>query len=230
MSVHVVGQGECLSSIAARYGVTDPKALRNHPDNAWLGEKKRHPNVLAPGDQVTVPDPEERWVSCATEIRHKFAVPVVEARLGLTLKDRRGKPLGNKKFILSIGDDDTKGRTTSAGLLEAKVPIFATEARLRVWTKKDDGAPNVDRTVLIGHLDPIETTAGVQARLRNLGYRCTPTGAVDDATLRAAAAFRAAKGLPAVTEETEDDDAPPYAERLIDDALRGALCAGHEDL
>jgi len=37
--IHVVQQGECFSSIAARYGMKSWKELYEHPDNAELAKK-----------------------------------------------------------------------------------------------------------------------------------------------------------------------------------------------
>ena len=53
---HVVAQGEYLSLIAARFGFRDPRVIWNHPDNAALRERRKNPNVLFPGDVLTIPE------------------------------------------------------------------------------------------------------------------------------------------------------------------------------
>jgi hypothetical protein len=66
----------------------------------------------------------------------------------------------------------------------------------------------------------------VQARLWNLGHPCTVTGTIDDATLAAVRAFRAAEGLPRIPpppksegdQETEDDENTDDDAVYFDDA------------
>jgi hypothetical protein len=55
---HRVRQGECLASIAARHGLPSAEALFDHPDNAELKRRRKHPGVLSPGDVVKVPERE----------------------------------------------------------------------------------------------------------------------------------------------------------------------------
>src|SRR5436305_39757 len=51
MTVHVVQQGECLSSIAHAYGLPDWKHLHDHAANKELKNNRPNPNILAPGDE-----------------------------------------------------------------------------------------------------------------------------------------------------------------------------------
>lgn len=46
MTIHRAAQGECLSTIAARYGFSRWQALFNHPDNAALEAQRKSPNLL----------------------------------------------------------------------------------------------------------------------------------------------------------------------------------------
>src|SRR5690606_17426642 len=52
---HRVAQGECLSTIAHRFGLESWKVLWDHPENAPLRERRKSPHVLLPGDVVAVP-------------------------------------------------------------------------------------------------------------------------------------------------------------------------------
>ena len=73
-----------------------------------------------------------------------------------------GKPLADTDCILTVERASVTVHTKADGLLELDVPAHAQEATLEAggqqWTLK------------IGHLDPVDTDAGLWARLRNLGY------------------------------------------------------------
>jgi hypothetical protein len=247
MGVHVVEQGECLSSIAARYGGLSWQDLHDHPDNAELKKSRPNPNVLAPGDEVTLPDPgPAKWVGATVERRHRFLVKLPKVKLRVRIVDRTGKALGGKRFSLSVGARDVDGTTTSDGLVEAEVRATESSARLRVWLHDDgpDALPTIDRQLSIGDIDPIDSTSGVQGRLHNLGYRCPLSNEIaddlDDPTLVAVRSFRAKNGLPDVARPTADADAPQdpaeptseqiaaYVAQLIDDAFRQKLGAAYE--
>ena len=58
--MHTVKQGEYLSLIAAQYGFTNWQTIWNLPQNADLQKQRQNPNVLFPGDQVYVPNRENK--------------------------------------------------------------------------------------------------------------------------------------------------------------------------
>ena len=226
MAVHVVQQGECLSSIAARYGMKSWQVLGDC--NADLTKKRPNPNILAPGDEVNVPDPNKRWESRPTEQLHRFVVPVPKAMLRVIVRNGKGEPFGDKRFVVWVADDVHEGKTDGRGLVEVAIPALARSARLQVWCEDgatDDDDPNIDRAIALGDLDPVELPSGVQARLWNLGHSCSVTGTIDDATIAAVRAFRAAEGLPRIPppksedgEETEEDDNTDDDAVYFDDA------------
>jgi N-acetylmuramoyl-L-alanine amidase len=242
MAVHVVTQGECLSSIAAQYGMTSWRDLYEHPDNADLKKKRRNPNVLAPGDEVNVPDPPKRWETRPTQEKHTFVVPVAKVELRVVLRDWRGKALAGKRFVVRVDERDVDGTTDGDGMVRARIPAQASRATLRVWLT-DDPQPEIDRELSLGHIDPIDTISGVRARLRNLGYACPLSDEapedIDDPTLTAVRRFRAKNDLPEVPvpgASTDDDSDPSsdppnvdeYAEKLMDDAFRQKLLAAYD--
>ena len=74
MPNHTVKQGECLSSIAAKYGFGDWKALYDHPSNAALKKKRPNPHVLFPGDVVSIPEKEKKQARVKTGQELKLTV------------------------------------------------------------------------------------------------------------------------------------------------------------
>lgn len=209
MPEHVVTQGDCMSSIAERYGFFW-ETLWEHPQNAGLKGAGRHPNALHPGDVVFIPEKRLRSYTRATGAKHTWRVRGVPVKVRLRLLDD-DVPRAGVPFTLSVEGVETSGATDPDGWLEATVPPGAQRGTLRLG----EGDDVQECEVWLGHLDPVETLTGVQGRLMNLGYGCSPTGALDDATRDAVAAFQATAGLAATGE--------------IDDATRAKLRALHDD-
>ena len=72
-SVHKVQQGEYLASISVLYGIA-AQAIWNDPDNANLKQKRQNPNVLFPGDKITIPDKEIKIEMVATGQLWRFRI------------------------------------------------------------------------------------------------------------------------------------------------------------
>lgn len=240
--IHIVKQGECLSSLAARFGLNGWKDLHDHPDNAELKTKRPNPNILFPGDRVVVPDPTPaKSVSVATGNEYAFQLKILKVKLRIAIVSRSGKPYAGARFVVNAGSRECRGSTQPDGMVEVEIPALLSAARLRVWLSEQDehAPPMIDRPLAIGHIDPIETKPGVLGRLSNLGYSCPITnesGATADSRLVSAVnSFRANNGLPEIersvnstkpSEEAEDDAA--YAERLLDADFRNKLLAVYE--
>lgn len=170
---HTVEQGEYLASIAKDYGFSDWHTIYDHPENADLRKKRSNPNVLFPGDEIFIPDKDQKEESCPTEKRTRFQVHVPKAMLHIVLKDCEGQPIKNQPYTLTIAWLTLTGTTDSAGSLQQKIPIGI-----------DTGKLSLDKLGLtwplkIGHLDPVHDEdgdeaiiSGLQARLNNLGYHC----------------------------------------------------------
>jgi N-acetylmuramoyl-L-alanine amidase len=219
MPFHVVEQGECLSTIAARFRAGPWQAIFDHPSNADLKERRPNPNILLPGDRVFVPEPRpDKYVSRPTGRTHEFKVRASLTPVRVLLKDRDGEPFAGKKYAVLTGTQEFTGETGADGALEVKVPVHVRRLLLRAWLHGGDDPedPDIEYELQVGHLDPVESVSGVQARLQNLGYRCEATGALDDETLAAIRQFRSEHGL------------SPEGEEPIDGALRGKLVHLHE--
>lgn len=188
---HPVGPGECLASIAHRYGFGDPLALWNHPDNETLRKKRPDPHCLLPGDVLVIPDKEPRTEPAPTGKRTVFRCRRPRARLRILLRDEDGTPLAGKKFWLVAGNLGFEGRTDERGRVDQEIPPQATNMDLVVWMDEEDPEGEVLAVPLkAGHLPPLEQEEGIRARLANLGH---PAGADLAKALRS---FQKARGLP----------------------------------
>ena len=81
---YVVRQGDCLQSIAHRFGLP-VDVVWEHPDNAELREKRESPYLLLPGDRVAIPERRRRQEDGATENRHRFVLKGVPVKLEIRL-------------------------------------------------------------------------------------------------------------------------------------------------
>jgi N-acetylmuramoyl-L-alanine amidase len=192
-----VRQGDCVSSIALAHGF-DPETIWNHPGNAELKQLRRSPNALLPGDELEVPTPELREDGVATGSvgRFKLTVPPIKLRLRLT---SHGKPRADLPYELILeGEGTLTGTTDGDGWIDQPIPAAATRAMLSL----DDGDESYE--LLLGHLDPHDSTTGIQQRLRALGYYFGRVdGEMGPQTENALRRFQDQHGL-AVTGEVDD--------------------------
>jgi hypothetical protein len=164
LAQYAVQQGDCMESIAVQFGF-QWEDLWNHPDNSDLRQLRQDPNVLLPGDIVTIPDLTPRVENCITDQLHKFVLQVPSSKLVILLKDF-DKPRAGEQYVLTVGGQMVSGTTDSTGKLEEVISPRAQNGRLLV------GPPGAQEEFVLklGHVDPIETPSGVAARLRNLGH------------------------------------------------------------
>ncbi len=183
MSDYTVKQGDCINSIATKYGLF-PKKIWDHANNADLKKKRQDPNALLPGDKLFVPEKELQEVSCATGQRHRFRKKGVPAKLRLQLKSG-DKPRTNEKYTLKIDNELLSGTTDGEGRIEHPIPPNAKKGKLLVGDNQDE------YTFKLGHIDPVDEVSGVQERLNNLGFDCGKAdGKLNDATKAALMAFQ----------------------------------------
>lgn len=198
--LHRVRQGESTTSLAYEHGLFW-QTVWNHPQNAELRRLRSHHNILCPGDEIFIPDPEPKTVAAATEKRHRFVRKGVPEKLNLQFLDLEGNPCANAPYLLTIDGKHTRGNLDDQGWLRVPIPPNARHGRVEVGQSGELAACDLD----LGELDPITETTGVQARLKNLGLYDGPIdGETCDDLRRAIAAFREKTGLP---EGDELDDA-----------------------
>jgi Putative peptidoglycan binding domain/LysM domain len=159
-----VKAGDCLSSIAYEQGFF-PDTLWNHPDNSELKQNRKDPNVLMPGDVVSIPDKALKEASKPAGQKHRFKKKGVPAKLKVCLM-KKGKPRKNEKFRLIIDGIPVEGTTDGKGFVEKPLPPNARQGKLIVG----EGANKEVYLLQFGQVDPIDTDTGVAGRLQNLGY------------------------------------------------------------
>jgi N-acetylmuramoyl-L-alanine amidase len=188
MQNHVVAQGECLSSIAAKYKFPDWETIYQHAANADFRNKRPDPNIIFPGDQLVIPDIDLRIEQCATEKRHCFVLQRMKTFLNVRIQDLEQKPIANAAYKLKLDgtDQEFTGTTDGDGWINAVIPAVAETGTLSIQPDLADPDLTIQWSVQLGHLDPLETVSGIKGRLNNLGYACGDINQTQDDRYEAA--------------------------------------------
>jgi hypothetical protein len=171
---HTVRQGEHLARIALQYGYPDYRALWSDPGNASLRELRGSPDVLLPGDQVSIPDKPPREEKRATNVRHRFTVTVSRPTIRVALEGLLGRPLRSAKCELRLDGEVIPLVADGHGIVQHPIAVGAERADL-VLNDDSAGGPRTF-PLYIGHLDPVTEVSGQEARLNNLGFRAGTAG------------------------------------------------------
>jgi N-acetylmuramoyl-L-alanine amidase len=210
--VHVVRQGECLSSIARAYGFSDWRRIYDDPANADFKRKRPNPDLIYPGDLLTIPDRKPATFVVTTGAVHKFKVNLPKARLRILLEV--DEPYA---YELAVGNRLFTGQTDGKSPIDEPVPANVAEGQLTIWPAAADRTAATVWELKPGHLDPVDELSGVQGRLANLGYYWGPVDGQPSADLDAA------------VRRFQNDENLDSANGL-DDATRARLTKRHDGL
>lgn len=177
---YIIDQGDHLSGIAADNGFLDFETIWNDPNNQDLNGQ-RDPHVLFPGDQLFIPDFQDKQANGKTATINPFVVPRRRLFLRLKVLNLDNVPVKNTAYELRVAPKDpVKGTTSGDGFVPTEeIKPDVPEAFLAVhqeseYAKTGDPAPVSDYPLnfdlKIGYLNPERKLSGQQARLNNLGY------------------------------------------------------------
>jgi N-acetylmuramoyl-L-alanine amidase len=206
MGYYAVRQGDCLSSIAETFGFGDFETIYQHPENAGFRKKRPNPNIICPGDVLFIPDLETKQHVVATDQKHSFVLKRAQVRLRLRLEDDLHRPYKETKYQLRIGQKYWRGSTNGSGMVNHEIPADAVDGEITIFPSGLPEDSGYTFLLHLGHLDPVEEDAGVDARLLNLGYGPVETeGSLSDAERAdALKQFQADHGLQASGELTDE--------------------------
>jgi hypothetical protein len=132
-----VGEGDCISSIAFNYGITEWKKLYDHQEQKFKNSRK-NPNSLVIGDQVKVPQGPELSDTKSTGSKVKITVAKTKTvRLRLVVIDSMGNAIKDKPYTLKwavgvLSWGTKSGKTNAQGLIEADIPPNSRVAELKL--------------------------------------------------------------------------------------------------
>lgn len=182
---YTIQPGDYLPRIAEQNGFFDFHTIWDHAENAALRAKRKNPNVLAPGDDLFIPDKVLRMDARATDSAHRFRIKRTKNLLRLMLEDLYGKPVANAPCELTVDGQLFRVVSGGDGRIEQEIPLLAQSAEIVVT----DGATplkGVRLVVQIGQLDPVDQPSGQKARLSNLGYYLGALDGDDEAAFKSA--------------------------------------------
>ncbi|NMR27387.1 LysM peptidoglycan-binding domain-containing protein [Pseudoalteromonas sp. NEC-BIFX-2020_015] len=170
---HTVAQGETLLRIARQYGYKTSTALYNHSSNAEFRALRPDPNLIYPGDKITIPSKKEKFMPLRTSSVNTFVVQNEKEYFRLQIIHEDGDDITGKRIVLNIGSQTIDTVLPSDGLIEVELNENDTlTAQVDLYLKEDQSSPSESFTAQVGHLDPIDTLSGVQARCNSLGFDC----------------------------------------------------------
>jgi hypothetical protein len=190
----IVRKGDCLQTIAYTHGFFW-ETVWNDSLNDKLRQKCKTPNILAPGDEIFIPDKRPKQYEGATEQRHCFKLKGVPFKLQIRLVDGSGKLRTGIPYVLLFPTGETfRDNIPSDGWIKHHIPPTATTAILQL-TDHDQGITE-QYALDLGGLDPIYEVTGIQQRLRNLGYEPSDApGSMGPGTAAALRSFQEIHGL-----------------------------------
>jgi Putative peptidoglycan binding domain/LysM domain len=202
---HTVRPGECLSTIAKRYGFVRWQTIYDAGENEAFRSKRPNPHVIYAGDEIVIPDKTPKEETIATGKLHPFQVSTPKLLFRMEMRDETMDPLVDYPFELYVdGALVEKGKTKADGLIEVPLPIGSRAGKLRFLGE--------EYQLDFGGLDPVSRVKGIQQRLNNLGYPAGPIdGIVGKKTRAALRTFQAAQKLDA-TGKIDD----PTRKRLLE--------------
>lgn len=164
MPTHIIQAGDTLVALSEAHGLF-AQTIWDHPDNTALRAQRKRQDALAPGDAVYIPDRSDRTELIDTDRRHRFVRKGIPAKLRVQFQID-GQPCAHQPFRLEVAAQTISSLTDGNGLVEAYVPASAREALLYLG----EGSPPPMR-LLLGGMEPDNTTTGMRKRLSNLGIR-----------------------------------------------------------
>ncbi len=164
MPIHRVSEGDCLSSIAERYGFFW-ETLWNHPQNEHIVRDRKDPNTLMVGDAVFIPEKRMKSFIRATGARYTWQMKGVPVKFRVQVR-WGDEPMANEPYLLTIDDAVHEGTTDAEGRVEVRIRPGARSGHLRVGS----GDRMVEHPLVLGAMPPVTEPVGVLERLRNLGF------------------------------------------------------------
>jgi len=223
---HKVRQGECISSIAHRYGHFW-ETIWNDAKNANLKALRKDHNVLLPGDILHVPPIRSKETSIATQQTHRFVRKGVPAKLRLRFvaepvheigitdneedsvpaqgldrateeKTQKQPPPPEPRANAPYSIEIDGERTTGSLDGDGVMEVVVPPNARKAKITIDAGTDRqTDLEVDLGHLDPITEVSGVKQRLANLSYECGDrTAEESEALSQAIARFQEDNDMP----------------------------------
>lgn len=234
-SRHIVQTGESLTRIAHQHGIRDWRAVWQSADNAQLRKKRKNPNILWPGDELTLPGIAVHEIVRPTDATHRLVIHELLVEFRVILQDHNQIPFANESYELrssSLPDREPRnGQTDGQGKLVERLPSRVTSVEVALPSRKlrwsfllknlhELRSAEAERNPA-NDADRALSTKGVQARLNALGFPC---GAIDGVLgPRTRAALALFQGNEAAPPPGDDDEPKPSPQPELEPTLLAQL-------
>ena len=191
---HSIKSGDSVSSLAQSYGLFE-QTIWQHSDNATLKALRPNMNILAPGDEVVIPDLEAKKESKMSGVKHRFKRKGVPSIFRVQLF-QMSSPRANQNYIFDVDGKIYEGVTDADGVLKETVSPSANIGHLTI------GPDNQKMEFQFGTIEPLEQIKGVIQRLMNIGFYDGKESATKDdpILIKAIKQFQVAQDLPSTGE------------------------------
>jgi hypothetical protein len=168
MAEYEVREGDWFAKIVKREGYGNVwRPIYNGADNADFRKVCPDPNLLIPGEICNLPDDEGKEETKNTDKKWKFEKAPSKGQLHVVLLRPNGTPLKSIPYTLVFHGPGVEGqtinkKTDASGAVKCEITTDVEKATLNIEGQSFE--------LLIGHLEPVSTPKGVQARLQNLNY------------------------------------------------------------
>lgn len=186
---HTVQPGECLISIAQKYGIVDWRTIYDHPENEAFKKLRKNPNMICPKDEIFIPKLEGAKVKGATNKKLTFVLKQAKAYFSIRLTNSNFEPLIDIPYTLSVykSDKDLEEplkrfedqKTDEDGFVEQLLPKNAKFAYLEYAPYSNRPSLILKKRFFIGELDDPRTETGMKSRLNHFGFY-SGEGRLDD--------------------------------------------------
>ena len=185
-----INEGDWFARIVKKQGYGSAwKPIYDSGDNKEFRKKCPDPNLLIPGEKCNLPDRGGKQADRGTEQKHKFELKGSKHQLHVVIVRPNGEPLKNASFSILLEPDPLRvwqgGKTDGSGAIKWPITTDTERATVKIEDQVFE--------LLIGWLEPVDTTKGVQARLQNLNYHIEAIDGLSgsDTTVAAVKAFQA---------------------------------------
>lgn len=166
-NIHIVEEREHVSAVAERFGFHNWRTVWDHPNNDALRELRAYHHIVHPGDELFVPDFQEKIEDGATTQTHVFVVENRPLFLRLRLQDWDARPLVDVPCGVGLDTLEVDAVTDGEGMIDQPVGKQVKDGEVRAHRPEKS---TLKYDLHIGGLRDERTFLGQQARLNNMGY------------------------------------------------------------
>ena len=194
---YTVVQGDTLPRIAKNHGFANYKAIYEHESNTDFRTQRDNPNIIFPGDVITIPDPELVFKALTSAKINVFKIKKYAEYFRADFKDSEGNSWTGKRVVLSLDGVETESFVNDDGTIEIELEENSSDVgTLSLYFDDESQEPSEIFDVSLGHLDPVDTDTGIQARCRLLGFDCgNVDGNIAEKSTAGIKGFQAEHGL-----------------------------------